>query len=210
MFTGAGWGGGDPAVRSRVGVNGASERSEKGAQQRGDTYKRTERVGRCTHLHCSAAYLNSAGSLLTEESGFTQGPGLQVPEGCWFFKQGKQFYIQFSHQSSAIMILLFRQKIPPKMFCLSDCCLGEFVTWLWLKFSNPTNFMQSLEILIQSKMKRFSVFACGLEDWITSLHDQASRPKTHMPQSGLTPFWTPPTSAIFIILCTVDLCHAKL
>lgn len=44
-----GWMGGDPAVRGRVGVNGATARSEKGAEWWRDKYDSTERVERDTY-----------------------------------------------------------------------------------------------------------------------------------------------------------------
>lgn len=89
MFTLAEWGGGDPAVRGRVGVNGATARSEKGAEWWRDRYESTERVERYTHIHCSAGCLNSAGNLSTEELGLTERPRLQMSKDCWFLKQGK-------------------------------------------------------------------------------------------------------------------------
>lgn len=69
-----GWMGGDPAVRGRVGVNGATERSEQGTEWWRDRYKSTERVGRYTQIHCSAGCFDSAGTLFTEELGLTEGP----------------------------------------------------------------------------------------------------------------------------------------
>lgn len=51
-----GWmGGGDPAVRSRVGVNGASERSEKGAEQRGAGGTRTKGLRELGDIHIFTA-----------------------------------------------------------------------------------------------------------------------------------------------------------
>lgn len=210
-----GWmGGGDPAVRGRVGVNGASERSEKGAEQRGghvqkdwESWEIYTSSLQCRLFELCRKSLDWRVGIHTRT--LTAGlRGLLVFQTRWVVLHSVFSSVKCNHDD-----LTFHAKNTPPKNVLLVRLLPRwtcYVAAVWLKFSNPTNFMQSLEILIQGKMKRFSVFACGLEDWITSLHDQASQPKTHKPQSGLTQFWTPSTPATFIILCTVDLCHAKL
>lgn len=128
MFTGAGWGGGDPAVRGRVGVNGASERSEKGAEQRGGT--RTKGLRELGDIHIFTAAppiwtLPEISWLKSRDS--HKDLDCRSPGAAGFSNEVSSFTFSFliSQVQSWWSYFSCQKYSPQKIYC----CLGELVTW---------------------------------------------------------------------------------